>query len=94
MATNTKDDEDDDKGSTTKELPNPRDVLALMVSMQRLCQQVVWQMGEVMGDVMEMPLKRDRGKDKKSDPFNRAVSDLKDAVDGATEILQQRGRPR
>jgi hypothetical protein len=48
----------------------------------------------VMADMISMPLGRDRTDRKKDGPLNRAVSDLKDAVDGATEILQQGGRPR
>jgi hypothetical protein len=41
-----------------------------------------------------MPLGRDRTESKTAGPLNRCVSDLKDAVDGATEILQQGGKPR
>jgi hypothetical protein len=40
-----------------------------------------------MSDVMSMPLKRDNSDDKKN-PVNKAVSDLKAAVDSATETLQ------
>jgi hypothetical protein len=93
MATERKD-EATEKSSAEKMFPNPRDVLGLMVSLQRFNQQVMWQIGEVMGDMMAMPLGRDRTDGKKPDPLSRAVSDIKDAVDGATEILQQGGRPR
>jgi len=51
-------------------------------------------MGQAMGDMMAMPLKRDKSDERKSDPINRTMSDVKDAIDGATEILQQGGRPR
>jgi hypothetical protein len=46
--------------------------------------------------MMSMPLGRDReeGSAGKRGPLNRCVSDLKDAIDGATEILQQGGKPR
>ena len=84
----------DDKSSAEKTFPNPNDVLGLMVSVQRFHQQLLWQMGEVMADMMAMPLGRERNEGKKEGPISRAVSDLKEAVDGATEILQQGGRPR
>ena len=74
--------------------PNPSDVLGLMVAVQRLHTQLLWKMGEVMADMMAMPLGRERGEANKPGPLNRCVTDLKDAVDGATEILQQGGRPR
>jgi hypothetical protein len=63
---------------------------------QRFHTQLFWQMGEVMADMMAMPLGRDKeeGSSSKRGPLNRAVNDLKDAVDGATEILQQGGKPR
>jgi hypothetical protein len=86
--------DDDDKSYAERTFPNPSDVLGLMVSVQRFNQQLLWQMGEVMADMISMPLGRDRTDRKKDGPLNRAVSDLKDAVDGATEILQQGGRPR
>ena len=54
----------------------------------------MWQMGEAMADMMSMPLNRERSESKKPGPFNRCVTDLKDAVDSATEVLQQGGRPR
>ena len=82
-----KDSADEEKTYAEKAIPNPRDVLDLMVSFQRLSQQLIWQMGEVMSDVMSMPLKRDNSDDKKN-PVNKAVSDLKAAVDSATETLQ------
>jgi hypothetical protein len=88
-------DDTTEKTFAEKAFPDPREMLGLMVSVQRLGQQFVWQMGEVMTDVMSMPLKRDRSDStKKSNPMARAVSDMKDAVDGATEILQQGGKPR
>ena len=94
MANERSKDDEDDKSATERELPNPREVLGLMVSVQRLCTQVMWQMGEAMGDVMAMPLERNKSKEKRPDPLNRTMSDLKDAVDSATEILQQRGKTR
>jgi hypothetical protein len=84
----TKDSAGEDKTYAEKAIPNPRDVLDLMVSFQRLSQQLIWQMGEVMSDVMSMPLKRDTSDEKKTNPMNKAVSDLKAAVDSATETLQ------
>lgn len=87
----------DDTGEKTyaeKTFPNPTDVLELMVSMQRLNQQLMWQMGEAMADMIAMPLRRDRTERNKPGPFNRAVTDLRDAVDSATETLQQGGKPR
>jgi hypothetical protein len=83
-----------EKSDAEKAFPNPREMLGLMVSCQRLGQQVLWQMCEAMGDMMEMPLKRDQSGDKKSDPINRTMSDVKDAIDSATQKLQQGGRPR
>lgn len=83
-----------EKSYAERTFPNPSDMLSLMVSFQRLQQQMMWQMSEVMADMMSMPLGRDRTDSNKPGPFNRAVSELKDAVDGATEILQQGGRPR
>jgi hypothetical protein len=83
----TKDSAGEEKTYAEKAIPNPRDVLDLMVSFQRLSQQLIWQMGEVMSDVMSMPLRRDSSDDNKN-PMNKAVSDLKAAVDSATETLQ------
>jgi hypothetical protein len=88
----TKDD-DGEKTYAERTLPNPSDVLGLMVSVQRLHAQLMWQMGEVMADMMAMPLGRERN-EKKANPINRAVSDLTDAVESATETLQQGGKPR
>ena len=83
-----------EKTYAERTFPNPGDVLGLMVSMQRFHTQLLWQMGEVMADIMAMPLGRDRADRKKEGPISKAVSELKDAVDGATEILQQGGKPR
>jgi hypothetical protein len=83
-----------DKSYAERTFPNPSDMLGLMVSIQRLNAQLLWKMGEAMADMMAMPLGRERSDANKSAPINRCVSDLKDAVDGATEILQQGGRPR
>jgi len=84
-----------EKSYAERTFPNPSDVLGLMVAVQRLHTQILWKMGEVMGDMMAMPLARDRTETtNKSAPLSRCVSDLKDAIDGATEILQQGGRPR
>jgi hypothetical protein len=84
----TKDSAGEDKTYAEKAFPNPRDVLDLMVSFQRLGQQMIWQMGEVMSDVMSMPLKRDGSDETKSNPMNKAINDMKAAVDSATETLQ------
>jgi len=65
-----------------------------MVSVQRFHTQLLWQMGEVMADMMAMPLGRDRTESQKPAPLNRCVTDLKDAIDSATETLQQGGKPR
>ena len=94
MAESSRNNDSDDTINAEKTFPNPNDVLGLMVSVQRFHQQLLWQMGEVMADMMAMPLGRERNNDKKEGPISRAVSDLKDAVDGATEILQQGGKPR
>ncbi|HZY55892.1 MAG TPA: hypothetical protein VFE73_21730 [Reyranella sp.] len=98
MATDTSpnDEPGKDKNFADRNIPNPSDVLGLMVSVQRFHTQLIWQMGEVMADMMSMPLGRDReeGSAGKRGPLNRCVSDLKDAIDGATEILQQGGKPR
>ena len=83
-----------EKTYAERTFPNPNDMLGLMVSVQRLHTQLMWQMGEVMADMMAMPLGRDRRESTKAGPLNRCVSELKDAIDGATEILQQGGRPR
>lgn len=91
----TNDETGKEKTFADKNIPNPSDVLGLMVSVQRFHTQLFWQMGEVMADMMAMPLGRDKeGSSSKRGPLNRAVNDLKDAVDGATEILQQGGKPR
>jgi hypothetical protein len=87
-------DDASDKSYAEKTFPNPSDVLELMVSVQRLNQQLMWQMGEAMADMISMPLRRDRTDRNKPGPFNRAVTDLRDAVDSATETLQQGGKPR
>ena len=96
--TSTNDEPGKDKNFADKNIPNPSDVLGLMVSVQRFHTQLFWQMGEVMADMMAMPLGRDKDKDEgssgKRGPLNRCVSDLKDAIEGATEILQQGGKPR
>lgn len=87
----------EDRGEKTyaeRTIPNPSDVLGLMVSVQRLNAQLLWQMGEVMADMMAMPLGRDRNERHKPNPINRAVNDLTDAVESATETLQQGGKPR
>jgi hypothetical protein len=83
-----------DKSLVERAFPDPRDVLGLMVSFQRLSQQLVWQMGEAMTDMMEIPMGRDRNESKKPNPVARAVADLTDAVDSATQTLQQGGKPR
>jgi|SRR6185503_14490872 len=92
----TNEDSGKEKNFADKNIPNPSDVLGLMVSVQRFHTQLFWQMGEVMADMMAMPLGRgkEEGASSKRGPLNRAVNDLKDAVDGATEILQQGGKPR
>ncbi len=96
MATgSSKDDEaNGEKTYAERTFPNPSDVLGLMVSVQRFHTQLLWQMGEVMADMMAMPLGRDRTDSKKAAPLNQCVTDLKDAVDSATETLQQGGKPR
>ena len=96
MATETpKNDEGTgEKSYAERTFPNPSDVLGLMVSVQRFHTQLLWQMGEVMADMMAMPLGRDRSDSKTTGPLNRCVTDLKDAVDSATETLQQGGKPR
>lgn len=94
MATERSNDDDgNEKSYVERAFPDPRDMLQLMVSVQRLHQQLMWQMGEVMSDMMSMPLKRDKGDDKKTSPLTKAVSDLADAVDSATETLQRGGKP-
>jgi len=92
----TNDEPGKEKNFADKNIPNPSDVLGLMVSVQRFHTQLIWQMGEVMADMMAMPLGRGReeGSSPKGGPLNRCVTDLKDAIDGATEILQQGGKPR
>ncbi|HEX3860315.1 MAG TPA: hypothetical protein VHY35_01320 [Stellaceae bacterium] len=83
-----------EKSYAERTFPNPSDMLGLMVSIQRLHQQLLWQMGEVMADMMAMPMGRDRSDVRKPDPIKRAVTNLADAVDSATESLQQGGKPR
>jgi hypothetical protein len=96
MATgpSSSDDAGKEKNFADRNLPNPSDVLGLMVSVQRFHTQLIWQMGEVMADMMAMPLGRNKDETAKAGPLNRCVTDLKDAIDGATEILQQGGKPR
>jgi hypothetical protein len=83
-----------EKSYAERTFPNPSDLLGLMVSVQRLHTQLLWQMGEVMADMMAMPLGRDRTDSKTTGPLNRCVTDLKDALDSATETLQQGGKSR
>jgi hypothetical protein len=87
-------DDTTEKSYAERTFPNPSDMLGLMVSIQRLHQQLLWQMGEVMADMMAMPLGRERTDARKPGPLNRVVTGLADAVDSATESLQQGGKPR
>ena len=93
MAKSSTNDDASENGSDEKTFPNPNDMLRLMVSVQRFHQQLFWQMGEVMADMMAMPLGRNRSDRNKPGPLNQAVSDLKDAVDSATDTLQRGGKP-
>jgi hypothetical protein len=91
MPTESSDDTGKDKG---KGFPNPSDVMSLMVAMQRFNSQVMWQMSEAMADMMSKPFGRGREDESKSDAFNRCVNDVKDAIESATETLQQGGKSR
>jgi hypothetical protein len=94
-AGSTSDNESTDEQSyAERTFPKVGDVLGLMVSVQRLNAQLMWQMGEAMADMMAMPLGRESAAANKDGPLSRCVSNLKDAVDGATEVLQQGGKPR
>jgi hypothetical protein len=84
----------DDKSYAERTFPKLSNVLELMVSVQRLNAQLMWHMGEAMADMMAMPLGRERADGDKNGPINRCMTNLKDAVDGATEVLQQGGKPR
>jgi len=95
MSTTSSDEPEKEKTFAEKNFPNPSDMLELMVSMQRLGSQMMWTMSDAMADMMARPLRRDSDKDKdKEAPINRCVTELRDAVDSATEVLQQGGRPR
>ena len=83
-----------EKSYAERTFPKFSNVLELMVSVQRLNAQLMWQMGEAMADVMAMPLGRERADGGKNGPLNKCVTNLKDAIDGATEVLQQGGKPR
>lgn len=84
----------DDRSYAERTFPKLSNMLELMVSVQRLNAQLMWQMSEAMTDMMAIPLGRERAGADKNGPINRCVTNLKDAIDGATEVLQQGGRPR
>ena len=84
----------DEQSYAEKTFPKVSDVLGLMVSVQRLNAQLMWQMGEAMADMMAMPLGRETPGASREGPISKCVSNLKDAVEGATEVLQQGGKPR